>query len=79
MQAVNGDLLVVDDLPGAFAERVIDAFQARQDEEFCFALSGGETARACYERLAADRGRAHRLVGGQRVLGRRAVRARRPS
>jgi 6-phosphogluconolactonase len=49
---VNGDLLVVDDLPGAFAERVIDAFHARQDEEFCFALSGGETARHCYERLA---------------------------
>jgi 6-phosphogluconolactonase len=49
---VNGDLFVVDDLPGAFAERVVDAFQARQDEEFCFALSGGETARPCYERLA---------------------------
>jgi 6-phosphogluconolactonase len=49
---VNGDLFVVDDLPGAFAERVIDAFQSRQDDEFCIALSGGETARACYERLA---------------------------
>jgi 6-phosphogluconolactonase len=49
---VNGDLVVVDDLPGAFAERVIEAFQARQDEEFCIALSGGKTARACYERLA---------------------------
>jgi 6-phosphogluconolactonase len=49
---VNGDLLVVDDLPGAFAETVIQAFQSRQDEEFYMALSGGETARRCYERLA---------------------------
>lgn len=54
MHAVNGDLLVVDDVAGAFAERVIDAFQARQEDEFCFALSGGETARACYERLATS-------------------------
>jgi 6-phosphogluconolactonase len=49
---VNGELLVVDDVPGEFAERVIGAFQARADEEFCMALSGGETARACYQRLA---------------------------
>jgi 6-phosphogluconolactonase len=49
---VNGELLVVDDLPGAFADRVIEAFRARLDEVFCFALSGGETARVCYERLA---------------------------
>jgi 6-phosphogluconolactonase len=49
---VNGDLFVVDDVPGAFAERVIEAFQARSDDEFCMALSGGDTARACYERLA---------------------------
>jgi 6-phosphogluconolactonase len=49
---VNGELLVVDDVPGVFAERVIGAFQARADEEFCMAVSGGETARACYERLA---------------------------
>jgi 6-phosphogluconolactonase len=52
VHAVNGELLVVDDLPGAFAERTIDAFQSRQDDEFCIALSGGDTARACYERLA---------------------------
>jgi 6-phosphogluconolactonase len=49
---VNGDLFVVDDVPGAFAERVIEAFQSRSDDEFCMALSGGDTARACYERLA---------------------------
>lgn len=51
---VNGDLIVVDDVPGAFAERVIEAFQSRPDEDFSIALSGGETARRCYERLAAE-------------------------
>jgi len=51
---VNGDLIVVDDLPGAFAERVIEAFRNRVDEEFYMAVSGGETARKCYERLAED-------------------------
>ena len=49
---MNGDLIVVDDLPGAFAEQVIEAFRTRVDEEFYMAVSGGETARACYERLA---------------------------
>jgi 6-phosphogluconolactonase len=49
---VNGDLTVVDDLPGAFAERVIEAFRNRVDEEFYMAVSGGETARRSYERLA---------------------------
>ncbi len=52
MLAVNGVLRVVDDLPGAFSDIVIQAFQRRQDEEFCMAVSGGATARACYERLA---------------------------
>jgi 6-phosphogluconolactonase len=49
---VNGDLFVVDDVPGAFAERVIEAFRARPHDDFCMALSGGDTARVCYERLA---------------------------
>ena len=49
---MNGDLIVVDDLPGAFAARVIEAFQARSDELFSIVVSGGETARAAYERLA---------------------------
>jgi 6-phosphogluconolactonase len=51
---VNGELTVVDDLPGAFAEQVIAAFQDRADELFTFALSGGNTARSCYERLAEE-------------------------
>jgi 6-phosphogluconolactonase len=51
---VNGELVVVDDVPGEFAERVIEAFHNRPGEAFSFALSGGSTARACYERLAVD-------------------------
>src|SRR3954451_10775799 len=51
---MNGELVVVDDLPGEFAERVIEAFHGRPEEEFSLCLSGGETARQCYERLATD-------------------------
>jgi len=51
---VNGELVIVDDVPGAFTAEVISAFSSRPGEEFDIALSGGETARACYERLAAD-------------------------
>lgn len=51
---MNGELVIVDDVPGAFAREVISAFAIRPDEEFDIALSGGETARACYERLATD-------------------------
>jgi len=51
---VNGELIVVDDLPGAFAATVVDAFQSRPEELFCLALSGGSTARPCYERLADE-------------------------
>jgi 6-phosphogluconolactonase len=51
---VNGELIVVDDLPRAFAARVIDTFRRRPDELFGFALTGGSPARSCYEQLAAD-------------------------
>jgi 6-phosphogluconolactonase len=53
---VHGELVLVDDVPGEFAERVIEAFHARPGDGFSFAVSGGETARACYERLADDAG-----------------------
>jgi 6-phosphogluconolactonase len=53
---VHGELLVVDDVPGEFAERVIEAFHSRPGEDFSLALSGGDTARQCYERLALDGG-----------------------
>ncbi len=51
---MNGELLVVDDVAGSFAACVTEAFRQRVGDEFSFALSGGETARRCYERLAAD-------------------------
>ncbi|HWE54819.1 MAG TPA: 6-phosphogluconolactonase [Acidimicrobiales bacterium] len=51
---MNGELIVVDDLPGEFAARVIAAYESRPNDLFSFALSGGSTARPCYERLAAD-------------------------
>jgi 6-phosphogluconolactonase len=49
-------MVVVDDVPGEFAERVIEAFHRRPNDGFSFALSGGSTARSCYERLADDAG-----------------------
>jgi 6-phosphogluconolactonase len=51
---MNGEVIVVDDVPAEFAERVIEAVHSRPEESFSIALSGGETARRCYERLASD-------------------------
>jgi 6-phosphogluconolactonase len=48
------ELVVVDDISGKFASRVIAAWQDRPNDTFSFALSGGDTARLCYERLAAE-------------------------
>jgi len=56
---MNGELIVVDDVAGEFAERVIESFLARRGEDFSLALSGGQTARECYERLAE--------VGGEQI------------
>jgi 6-phosphogluconolactonase len=53
---MHGELVVVDDVAAEFAERVIEAFHARPNDTFSMALSGGETARRCYERLADDAG-----------------------
>lgn len=47
-------LTIVPDVPGAFAGRVIDSFGARAEETYSIALSGGGTARRCYERLAEE-------------------------
>ena len=50
-----GELVVTEDVPGEFARRVIDAFIDRVDDEsFSLFVSGGGTARRCYERLALD-------------------------
>ena len=47
-----GELVVVDNVAMEFAERVIEAFLARPNDFFSMALSGGGTARSCYESLA---------------------------
>ena len=56
MRRVHGELVVVDDVPGEFAERVIEAFHGRPHDGFSIVLSGGDLARGCYERLADDAG-----------------------
>jgi 6-phosphogluconolactonase len=43
---------VVDDVAAAFAETVITAYAARSGPRFVLVLSGGPTARRCYEALA---------------------------
>lgn len=54
--ALPGELVITEDVPGEFAERLVAAFGAHTGDAFSVALSGGETARACYERLASDAG-----------------------
>lgn len=54
LHAVNGELIVADDVFGEFAARVISAYESRPNDIFSFALAGGSTARPCYERLAAE-------------------------
>jgi len=46
---MNGEVRIVDDVVGAFADLVAS------EQPRSIALSGGETARDCYERLAAER------------------------
>lgn len=46
------ELVVTDDVPGEFADRFVEAYHARPGDGFAIALSGGETARTCYQRLA---------------------------
>ncbi|MEX2292515.1 MAG: 6-phosphogluconolactonase [Acidimicrobiales bacterium] len=53
---MHGELVVVNDVCGEFAERVIEAFHTRPNDGFTLAVSGGDTARGCYERLADDAG-----------------------
>ena len=51
-----GELVIVDDVAAEFAERVIESFHSRPNDGYSIALSGGSTARRCYERLADDAG-----------------------
>lgn len=50
--AIPGTVRVVEDVPSAFANEVVSSFGRRENDVFSFALSGGETARHCYEALA---------------------------
>lgn len=54
--ALPGDLVVTPEVPAAFTAQVLDAFRSRPLDTFSFALSGGATARACYEHLAEHAG-----------------------
>jgi 6-phosphogluconolactonase len=46
------DVRVVDDVAPAFADLVVESFATRVEPGFTLVLSGGETARLCYEKLA---------------------------
>lgn len=50
--AIPGEMIVTPDVAAAFAERVITSFHNRAHDTFSLALSGGATARRCYETLA---------------------------
>lgn len=54
--SLPGEIRVVDDVPAAFADVVVESFQARVGDIFSFALSGGETARRCYRGLSGSGG-----------------------
>jgi len=66
---------VVDDVADAFADVVLDAFAARPGPRFTLVLSGGPTAKRCYERLAevgaaaVDWGLVDVLMGDERCVG----------
>lgn len=54
MTALQGEVRVVEDVATAFAATVVGQWAARPGPRFSLVLSGGPTARRCYERLAAD-------------------------
>jgi len=49
---INGEIVVVDDIAEAFTQVVIADYQGRANSNFSIAVSGGPTAKGCYERLA---------------------------
>jgi 6-phosphogluconolactonase len=49
---IAGTVRVVDDVAAAFADTVVESFARRVEPGFSLVLSGGPTARLCYERLA---------------------------
>jgi 6-phosphogluconolactonase len=66
-----GELRLVEDVPAAFADFVVAKTSAAFENSFRIALSGGDTARACYEHLATepiDWGRMEVFVGDERCV-----------
>jgi 6-phosphogluconolactonase len=65
-------LTPVDDVPRAFSDAVHEAYAARPGPRFALVLSGGPTARECYEVLATtegiDWGVVDVYVGDERVV-----------
>jgi len=67
-------LAPVDDVPAAFAQTLADAYARRAGPRFSMVLSGGPTARACYERAAAlppgsvEWGRVDVYMGDERMV-----------
>jgi 6-phosphogluconolactonase len=65
-------LTPVDDVARAFSDAVREAFAARSGPRFALVLSGGPTAKACYELLATasdiDWGVVDVFVGDERVV-----------
>ena len=76
----NGELRLVDDVPAAFAAVVTSEFaswalrvpEQRAEHRFRLALSGGDTARACYAELAqtasVDWASVELLLGDERCV-----------
>lgn len=54
--AVPGEVVITADVPAAFTAQVLEAFRTRPIDTFSLALSGGATARSCYEHLAENAG-----------------------
>ncbi|MDE0802427.1 MAG: 6-phosphogluconolactonase [Acidimicrobiales bacterium] len=50
---MHGEVRLVDDVAVAFAETVAESYRGRPGRGFSFALSGGSTARRCYEFLGS--------------------------
>jgi 6-phosphogluconolactonase len=50
---MTGPTAPVADVPAAFTDAVLEAFSARPGPRFTLVLSGGPTAKLCYEHLAA--------------------------
>lgn len=49
---MNGEVVLAEDVAETFTRVVMAAFDSRRRDLFSIALSGGTTARRCYERLA---------------------------